>query len=459
MVKSKIFNGCDVKRDGSLNKIRILSIGKNFSHPAVKNTMYKSNISLLGYDIIILDPNSAISEYNGITYYEDPLYSNLNIGSEIGKFLADINRRKTEMLKIIEYGGSILIFTPEPQRFGSNGEHDLSEIIPIYNLHTVEAAGNSIEFVGKEPFNKFWVANKDYLAHRAYFKECNEGDPLFYIKNTKELIGVHFRKEKGNVIFIPNFLDKAVNKKEKNEITNNFIDSIIGLVSELNRGTYELELPNWCSNYPLPEEDTNRDKLKRLHSELKELKLKISNQEKLLVELERHKILFAGDGRALELEVFKIFCNLGFEVKEGPIGRDDLILKYHDKIAVVEVKGVTKSAAQSHARQLEQWVSDYSLKNQIDPKGILIVNAYKNISLKERKEKPFPDQMVPFSEQREHCLLTGLQLLGLYLNCRNNIPKRDEMVNLLFNTNGIFKEYNDWSKFLEIKNIAKRNKK
>jgi hypothetical protein len=404
----------------------------------------------LEYGIILWDPNTTISEYNGIAYSANDL--GINLFTDIEKFWEDIKRRKNEMSKILELGGSIIIFTPEPQKFGSSGKNHLSEILPIANLETINGSGRDIEFCGKEPFNKFWKINKDYFAYKAYFKDCKNGESIFFIKNTKEILGVHFRKENGNVIFIPSFLDETVNtisKKKKNDAINKFINSIISLVSELNKGSDDFELPNWCSDYSLPEENLNRDKLTGLKAELKEIELKLNTQKILLVELEKHKLLFAGDGRALELEVCKIFRDLGVDAKEGPSGRDDLILKYHDKIAVVEVKGVSKSAAESHATQLEKWVSEYSLQNGIKPKGILVINTYKNIPLRDRKEKAFPDQMIPFSEKRDHCLLTGLQLLGLYLDCMNNSSRKEEMVRLLFDTNGIFKEYEDWSKFLE----------
>lgn len=138
---------------------------------------------------------------------------------------------------------------------------------------------------------------------------------------------------------------------------------------------------------------------------------------------------------------------------EGEIGRDDLIIKYNEKIAVIEVKGVSKSAAEKHVTQLEKWVSEYHLKNEIKAKGILVINAFKDVPLSERKEKPFPDQMLPYSQKREHCLITGLQLLGLYLDCKNNPIKKEEIIEILFCTDGIFEQYNEWSEYLVTNSI------
>jgi len=432
--------------EGTLN--RVLSIGKEFDHPAVTNTEYGSDISLLEFGIILWDPNSTISEYRGITYSSDPIS---NLFSDIDKFCDDVKRRKREMSKILELGRSIIIFTPEPQRFGQRGNY-LSEILPVENLHTIKALGKAIEFSGREPFNKFWMANKDYLAYKAYFKECKDGEPIFFIKNTQESLGVHFHKGNGNVIFIPSFLDETISKiskKKENEAVNEFIGSIIDLVSELNKGTDDYELPNWCSNYSLPEENVNRDRLRKLDEELKQIELKLKKQKDLLIELEKHKILFAGDGRALELEVARVFKELDFEVIEDNTKRADLTIKYEDKIAVVEIKGNSKSAKEKDARQLEAWVSEYYDRNGSSPKGILIINAYKNIPLDKRNENPFPDSMESLSRKREHCLLSGIQLLGIYLDCRNDPLKKKKIIDMLFNTNGVFKCYIDWSQYLE----------
>jgi len=121
-----------------------------------------------------------------------------------------------------------------------------------------------------------------------------------------------------------------------------------------------------------------------------------------------------------------------------------------EKVAVVEIKGVDrKSAAESHARQLEQWVSAYDAAHEdVKAKGILIVNTFKDTPLRDRTEVSFPTQMRPYSEAREHCLMTGLQLLGIYLDYKDNEVKKQEMIERIFATKGIFSEYQNWTDFL-----------
>ena len=107
------------------------------------------------------------------------------------------------------------------------------------------------------------------------------------------------------------------------------------------------------------------------------------------------------------------------------------------------------SSAEKHAAQLEKWVSQYYEKNDIKPKGILVVNAYNDRPLEERTEPAFPNQMLKFSIAREHCLITGLQLLCLYLDCKDDDEKRRKAIDDLLTTNGVFDKYQDWSEFIQ----------
>lgn len=50
--------------------------------------------------------------------------------------------------------------------------------------------------------------------------------------------------------------------------------------------------------------------------------------------------------KELEEQVGKAFGTLGFTVTPGPEGRDDLILSGSDQPLIVEVNGLTKSAAE-----------------------------------------------------------------------------------------------------------------
>ncbi len=208
------------------------------------------------------------------------------------------------------------------------------------------------------------------------------------------------------------------------------------------------DLPPWSTNYGWKSEQALRCGLGRLQTEAEAIaKLIVAATESLILE-EQLKILFTGKGDALEEAAATVFRELGFKVTRGEPGRDDIILEFGDKKAVAEVKGRKGSAAEKDAAQLEKWVAGFVEANGESVKGILLVNAFCETPLMDRNEDAFPHQMLKYSTQREHCLITTTQLLGLLLEVRAHPERRDELVQGLFTTIGLYPEFIDWRKFL-----------
>lgn len=81
----------------------------------------------------------------------------------------------------------------------------------------------------------------------------------------------------------------------------------------------------------------------------------------------------------------------------------------------------------------------------------MLVNAFKDMSLKDRPADTFPHQMLKFSEQREHCLMSTLQLLGIFYYSKNNPEKKKEVIKGIFDTVGIYVGFTKWEDFLSLK--------
>lgn len=62
--------------------------------------------------------------------------------------------------------------------------------------------------------------------------------------------------------------------------------------------------------------------------------------------------LYLGSGRTLELQVKEVLELLGGKVTEPEPNRDDWRVDFNGQQAAVEIKGVSKSAAEKHAAQL-----------------------------------------------------------------------------------------------------------
>ena len=218
------------------------------------------------------------------------------------------------MLEFLDLGRTILIFTPKPEKYLSGRDlSDITSTLPASNTETIAASGAEIEFRSKNLFKSFWDINNEFLTYRAYF-EKNIGEPLFFIKNTDKLIGTYLPFGKGHLIFIPNFLDPDfefdLNPEEDQILSKKFVDSVIEIVRDLNKDNNDLKLPKWSSSYSLPDERHGLNNLDKLNAELDLLVARIESQIQFLTDLQKHKILFTGDGRTLELEVAKNYLKI-----------------------------------------------------------------------------------------------------------------------------------------------------
>lgn len=300
-----------------------------------------------------------------------------------------------------------------------------------------------ITFKEASLFRNFWERNKKNLAYHAYFtQEKLPGLPFMVVANTQNVVALHIKiRPKANLILLPSL------KEITNTIKKDFVNSIIELVTSL-KSEPEI-LPDWTKNYYLPDELELRNQLLKLEAELKNLENQISRQKKYIADKERLKTLFVGAHNSLEEQVKFIFRELGVNIIPGGQGREDIILEFNGRMAIVEVKGATKSASENHAAQLEKWVAEYKSTHGTDIKGFLIVNTFRNLPLVERTETSFPHQMLQYSKNRNHCLFTTSQLLGLYLDVLTYPEKKTELINQLFETNGIFTLYDNWKDFLQ----------
>jgi hypothetical protein len=448
--------------------MKILSVGEHITHKNVSNAEFRSPVSFFDFDMVILSPSGIFAEYE--IDILNPTYLGCKVlrESESQKIVNDISRRRSEISELVKLGRAVVLILPTPEKcyyatgqttYSGSGkskvatkmvnELNLFSIIPLKDFATVEAEGKSIEFRGAEPFKTYWDKMKDYHYYAGYFS-LPLGKPFLFIKGTTKAVATWIPTDKGVFLVIPSFYGPESYKTQKDYIgfCSLFIDAITNLISELNKSTGDYSLPAWATFYFLPGEKEQREELKSQESQLQTLVSQISHSKDRLAMTEKYKLLLGGSGRALEVQVAAVLREIGFLVEPGAEGRDDLILKYGEKVAVVEVKGVSKSASEKHAAQLEKWVAEYMALNEVKPKGILIVNAYCSTSLHERNDPAFPNQMILYSRNREHCLVTTTQLLGLYLSILSKPENREQLINELLSTSGVYQKFLDYKEFL-----------
>jgi hypothetical protein len=448
--------------------MKIVSMGRDFPAKKVDNIMFSSEFTLLDYDLVLWDLSGLLLEYaTGSGHYQGCISLSEYYSAKI---LEDMNRRKREIADLIKLGRTVIIFTPELTRFfidtgqrtysgtGKNrittiqvSDYSLRSFVPISgDFNTLKAIGSQMDFRGEELFRTFWDTNKDKFCYRAYFTH-KIGHPFLFVHGTDKIVGTWIRSERGNMLLIPHLLDeeyfkRAIDYKEASRI---FIDSIIETVHSLQKEIGDFSLPKWTLGYRIPKEQALRVELKALQEGLKQTQSSIEAKRAEISNIEKLKLLICGKGNALRIQVIEVLRELGIDAKEGPESRDDITMTFEGIVALGEVKGTNKSAAESHAAQLEKWVSEYFSEHGIKAKGILFINAFCDTPLTLRTEEAFPKQMLKYCINREHCLITTSQLLGILLATQEIPEKRMEAVHSLFSTVGIFKGFEDFSSFLD----------
>jgi len=249
--------------------------------------------------------------------------------------------------------------------------------------------------------------------------------------------------------YIKNALLGSISSKGSQD----FCNTIFTLITELKKvnNTTPYKIPDWVNTYTLSKEKEESIKLSKLNIKLNQVKDSILTSEKKLLDFRFLKALFSSDGKTLEDAVEYVFQDMGFETICPENNRDDLVIKSENNIAVIEIKGLTKSAAEKNAAQLQKWVSNYHVENNFNPKGILVVNTFKNEIIENRTKVDFPEQMLPYANQMNLCLISGLQLLCIYLDFKSKNLKKKKVIELFFKTVGVLKYKANPMELIELK--------
>jgi hypothetical protein len=311
---------------------------------------------------------------------------------------------------------------------------------PLIGAKAVEGTKVSVANAAPKEFREFLNSIKDNIRYLGSFSQ-EQGIPLLNIEGTQKVVAAWYpTKNGGGTIYCPYPI-------ENSSCVNKFFEALIKLCIQLKNGVRkELpHLPEWHVNFQLPAE------VKQI-IEIEKLKTEINNLNALLIKAESHldevlllKRLITDQGDSLLEAAAMAFRLLGLTVALGPEGRDDLILDgLESRKFVVEVKGRdNKSAAESDSAQLEKWVARYYEEQNVEPKGVLIINGHRTTPLNERKEPVFPNQMLAYAQKREHCLMAGYQLLAHVLAVQQGKISAQEAQESIVNALGICQRFSN----------------
>ncbi len=438
----------------------IRQIGEIFSNEVFKQIKYLSHDYLLEADIIIIDLQSIETEIsNSLEYYSNKAAM---IPSSFIYLNETIKERTEQINQYLDKGGNLFIFYPEKPIFvvpvmdtkgiTGNINFDLLSTIGLTStdFSIKKQKGNIIEF--NDDFKSFFVEFD--CSYNFLFKK-HVGKPIGNVIRSANPVSLQLPLSKGNIIILPFLYTVAEEYEEYLSLQRGcwraFIELDRKLRSKKLLSEDKIKAPEWVTNYSIGSESIEKQKLTALKEDSQALEMKIAAQGNILeYYLDLKRLLFS-TGSDLEQIVEKVLTEIGYKSELTLDNRDDLIISNDKEIAVVEIKGVNGSAAESQAAQLMKWVSTYHAENEHNPKGILIVNTFRNKPYGDRTEKSFPNQMLPYCRQMKLCMLTTAQLLEIYLDFKDLKISFEKIHKLLFSTVGELK-YDSINKIYSISN-------
>jgi hypothetical protein len=427
-------------------KMKIIEIGNLFERKIIPHVAYLSDDYLLDADVIVISLSAIVTEF-GKTFSSNGVAGLIMKDETFQNFQTKVAERNAELTQYFNNGGNLFVChdidanLTFPVQFADQSEkemnYDFLQTVLLdsndFKLH--KKKGDNLSF----PDQAFAIFFDHFYCsyHQIYTK--HKGVAIAKIKNTEQAVSLNIRIGKGHIILLP---DLYIPHESQHELEANNIqieEAIIDLDLSLSARQPDLSgvlLHEWVANFHIGNETADLAKLAQLEVDKLAIEKTITDQAQLMEIYDQFKILLCGTGTPLEFMVREIFIAFGYEVLDTQENRDDLIIRRGDQVAVIEVKGVKGSAGEKNAAQLMKWVNTYHLENDVLPKGILIVNAFKDLPLDKRKEPAFPNQMLAYSKQMGINLMTTVQLLGIYLDFAGGQIEFDKANQLLFETIG-----------------------
>lgn len=458
------------------DKTRVLGLNTEFdslNYPNFTEAHFRSNISLLDYDMVIINASGIIDYYNEDkqgTYENKKLLCN----EDSHQIKEDFMSICEQVVDLLNLGKNIYVLVGRnPNCFVYTGEKKSStsgigqvSIVKEFNAFLFQPValtvafvdGTEMEICSHEPFATFFRETNELVHYQARFILPEGGKALLRIKGTDKVVSAVVEHEQGRILFLPTPYLRGDYRTDEfwQEYGTQYLDSLIALDKALSTDG-EYELPSWTETFTILNENDLIKKIEKAKDRLEKAQKTLEKHEESLSDLQYYKRLLTGSGTVLEEAVKQVLSEIGFKILEAEKGRSDVIAKYKAIDVVAEIKGVTKSAAEKHSAQLEKWVSNFILKTERQPKALLIVNGFCETPLDERTEDVFPAQMLLYASSRNHILLSSVQLLCLYIETKNTPSIKEERIQELLSTVGIYARYKNPLEFIRKENAAEEN--
>ncbi|RZJ87915.1 MAG: hypothetical protein EOO20_14925, partial [Chryseobacterium sp.] len=342
--------------------LKTAEIGETFDPEYIDRISYFSDDYFLDCDILIIDLAKVYREMDLMAVGQDENHPGWLQDDTYLYIQGKIKQRKIQLADYLNNGGNLFITIPHYTvgKFfmqSASAEYNTVEIdlLDAIGLDSKDFVlelkkGTNVVFT-EEIFREFFQEfSCSYLFSYASYK----GMAIARINNTNHPVSIIISKSRGNVILMPELRISAEDHDEF-QFRNSVILKAFQMIDQELKTRYkpipDISVPEWCSGIYLSNESAQVKKLNKLFEERDKIQLQISRQQAFLTRYTDLKELLFTSSTTLEERVKKIFVEFGYEILFAEERRDDLIVRYKDDVAVIEIKGLKGSAAEANAAQ------------------------------------------------------------------------------------------------------------
>jgi hypothetical protein len=175
--------------------------------------------------------------------------------------------------------------------------------------------------------------------------------------------------------------------------------------------------PEWTGRLVVPGISQLETEIEIRIGEIEKLKKEVVSLESQRGALEWYRKLLYASGAELEMVFRKCLETMGGAVTPAKYSQEEFVLDFEDRRCLVECKGVSKSAALTHVRQLTSYTLQYEEDEGKSGRGVLFVNAWRNLppEVRESEEAPtFPANVIAAARQHAIALVSSVDFFSAY---------------------------------------------
>ncbi|HDY88988.1 MAG TPA: hypothetical protein ENH82_12855 [bacterium] len=456
-------------------RYNVVCIGIDIPGAEIEEVSLKSKVSLLDFDIAIIDP--AIYSFYSYSYDEylgKPCLDDSNSFS----LKEHIEHWRREILESIRVGKNIFFMLNKKEEvYIATGEKSYSgtgrnrqttrqvtmtsnyQIVPG-SVQVTNSNGSSMALVGKENvIAPYWTE----MGALSEFRVLLDGDgvkPIVQTKTGQKTVGARicYKNAEGNLFLLPYIDFERENFSYENEedgkycwtdealaLGKKFVTSICVLSKAVNASSEFSAKPEWLTQNKnnLPKEEKARNKLIDVESKIDKLKKQKEIYEQEIANESVLKRLLYENGKPLEEAIRIALEIMGFSVEhfENSESEFDAVFESQEGRLIGEAEGKNNKAINiSKLRQLEMNIhEDFERDDVTDmAKGALIGNAFRLIEPDERGEF-FTDKCLTAANRSGTALIRTVDLFNVakYLSGKKDKTFAKKCRKAIIDTTGV----------------------